>query len=389
MKKMFLSFLFLIVLSVSSVFAQNPTCEILLKNDALISAREYQFDLFIKRTGETSFSYSGASQFVLTFNSAGIGGSGLTYSMVPGTSELNVGQAIPSNKFSISGTQLRIAANAANLGSATLVSNVGNGTRIGRLKLTSATDFTGASANLTWLMNGAIRTKIFGTVDGLAGIEYTNSAGTTNNPSGTVTYSVDLTNAPLPIELSSFIASAQGRNIELKWATATEVNTSLFQIERKEIKENSTESSWKKVGEIKASGNSNSPKEYNFTDKKLNSGKFSYRLKMVDIDGTYEFSDAVEAEIDLPKEYGISQNYPNPFNPTTRIDYQLPNDSKVILELFSITGEKVATLLEGEITAGYYNYQLSTSSFGLSSGIYLYRIVAGDFVSVKKMVVLK
>ena len=64
---------------------------------------------------------------------------------------------------------------------------------------------------------------------------------------------------------------------------------------------------------------------------------------MIDTQRTFEYSDVVEVEVGLPKEYAISQNYPNPFNPSTRIDYQLPFDSKVTIELYGITGEKVAT----------------------------------------------
>ncbi|MHC1736582.1 MAG: T9SS type A sorting domain-containing protein [Ignavibacteriaceae bacterium] len=388
MKNISLIILFLL-LFFNQINAQNPTCEIILTNDSVVSVNEYQFDLFLKRTGDISFSYSGASQFVLAFNSTGLGGSSLAYSIVEGTSELNAGQVIAPNKFSVSGNQLRIAASAANLGSATLISNSGNGTRIGRMKLTSSTSFNIVQVNLAWLMSGTIRTKIFGTVNGTTGIEYTNPAGTTSNPSGTVTYTLSLINPVIPVELTSFVAASKGRDIELKWQTATEVNSSVFQIERREIIEESNEIIWMSVGRVSASGTSTTLKEYSFVDKKLGSGKFLYRLKIVDNDGTFKYGPEVEAEIDLPKEFALSQNYPNPFNPTTKIDYQLPNESKVILELFSITGEKAATLVEAELAAGYYNYQLNTSSLGLSSGVYIFRMVAGDFVSVKKLVVLK
>jgi hypothetical protein len=195
---------------------------------------------------------------------------------------------------------------------------------------------------------------------------------------------------PVPVELSSFTVNANQRDVNISWTTKTEVSTSVFQIERTV---QSTQN-WSKVGEVAASGNSNSPKEYSFTDKKINSGKYSYRLKMVDNDGSYKYSDAVEAEVSLPKDYAISQNYPNPFNPTTRIDYQLPFDSKVTLELYGITGEKIATLINGELTAGYYTADVNASALNLASGVYIYRMVAQNpasqnFVQVKKLMLTK
>jgi len=140
---------------------------------------------------------------------------------------------------------------------------------------------------------------------------------------------------------------------------------------------------------VKASGNSNSLKEYSFTDKKLNSGKYNYRLKQIDNDGTFDYSEIVEAEIDVPKTFALNQNYPNPFNPGTVISYQLPVNSLVRLELFSITGEKVATIVNEELEAGYHNYNLSASALGLSSGVYIYRMIAGEFVSTKKLMLIK
>ena len=115
---------------------------------------------------------------------------------------------------------------------------------------------------------------------------------------------------------------------------------------------------------------------------------------MVDNDGTYEYSKVVETEVSLPKEYAISQNYPNPFNPSTRIDYQLPFDSKVSLDIYGITGEKVATILNGDVAAGYYTTEINAGTLNLASGVYIYRISATgsnnqNFVQVKKLMLTK
>lgn len=197
-------------------------------------------------------------------------------------------------------------------------------------------------------------------------------------------------NVPLPIELNLFTVKAKDRNVVLNWQTKTEVNSALFNIER--MIENTNV--WLNVGMVQAAGNSNSPIDYSFTDSKLQSGKYSYRLRMVDADGRYQYSSVVEVEIELPKEYAISQNYPNPFNPSTRIDYQLPFDSKVTLELYGITGEKVATVINTELSAGYYTADINAGALNLASGMYIYRIVAvgannQNFTQVKKLMLTK
>ena len=112
---------------------------------------------------------------------------------------------------------------------------------------------------------------------------------------------------PLPVELNSFNAKAKGGDVELVWQTKTEVNNYGFELERK-----SSAKSWEKVSFIKGNGNSNSPKEYSFVDKNLTDGSlYTYRLKQLDNDGKFSYSDEVEVEV-VPSNYELFQNYPNP-----------------------------------------------------------------------------
>jgi len=194
---------------------------------------------------------------------------------------------------------------------------------------------------------------------------------------------------PLPVELVNFSAKAKSRNVNLTWETKTETDNSGFEIERKD-----KNGDWKKIGFVEGFGSSNSPKYYTFEDKKLSSGKHNYRLKQIDNDGTTSYSDEVEVTIDLPTEFALSQNYPNPFNPSTKVDYQLAMDAKVTIELYSITGERVATLLSQELEAGYYSMMIDSYTHGMASGIYIYRMIATDalgksFVSTKKLSLIK
>jgi hypothetical protein len=186
---------------------------------------------------------------------------------------------------------------------------------------------------------------------------------------------------PLPVELTAFVAHVIGSSITLNWRTETESNSSIFVIERL------NDNLWIKIGEIIAAGNSNSPKEYSYADKNLASGKYQYRLKMIDADGSYQYSNIAEAEINLPTEFSLSQNYPNPFNPTTQINYSLPFDTDVRLDIYSVNGELVRSLVNETQSAGSYNIEFNASD--LASGTYIYRLIAKDFVQTKKMQLIK
>jgi hypothetical protein len=141
------------------------------------------------------------------------------------------------------------------------------------------------------------------------------------------------------------------------------------------------------IGFIEGSGNSNSLKEYSFVDDKLFGGsKFTYRLKQIDNDGTFSYSDEINVEV-VPDKFELSQNYPNPFNPSTRIKYQLSSISQVTLKVYDVLGNEVATLVNEEKPAGSYEVDFDASQ--LSSGIYFYKLQAGSFFETKKMLLLK
>jgi hypothetical protein len=208
-------------------------------------------------------------------------------------------------------------------------------------------------------------------------VDYINS--TNNNGSVAYSYTI-LPNDPLPIELSTFTASVTKSNINLIWQTVTEIKNYGFEIQRK-----TDISDWGKIGFVQGSGNSNSPKNYSFIDKEVNSGEYYYRLKQIDKDGNFEFSKVVEANLGNPQSYELNQNYPNPFNPTTIITYQIPQNSFVILQVFNILGRRVATLVNEEKAAGNYSVEFSANNYNLTSGIYFYSIKAGNFSSVKNI----
>lgn len=188
----------------------------------------------------------------------------------------------------------------------------------------------------------------------------------------------------VPVELASFNATANVNNVNIDWVTSTETNSADFIIERK-----SSNGTWQSAGSVKAAGTSTSSRSYSFIDRNVATGKYSYRLKQIDFDGSSTTFNAIEVEVGVPAEFDLSQNYPNPFNPSTRVNFSLPTPTNVTLDVFDISGQKVATILSGYMTAGYHTADIDAQKLKLSSGIYIYKLSAGKFTSTKKMILMK
>ena len=196
----------------------------------------------------------------------------------------------------------------------------------------------------------------------------------------------------VPVELILFSASVLQleKAVEVKWITATEINNSGFEIQKKKTEERSQELEWEKIGFVPGFGTTTELKSYSFLDDDVISGTYLYKLKQIDFDGSFEYSNEIEVEVDFtPKEFALYQNYPNPFNPTTTIEYQIPEQSFVTLKVFDVLGNEITTLINEEKPAGKYNVELRIDNIELSSGIYFYQLKAGRFIQTKKMILLK
>jgi hypothetical protein len=190
-------------------------------------------------------------------------------------------------------------------------------------------------------------------------------------------------NNSLPVELISFSALLSENEVILNWKTETEVDNYGFNVERKRKDEN-----WNVLGFVEGNGNSNSPKEYRFVDNDIsNTGKYYYRLKQIDTDGSYEYSKSIFIDFDTPATFELKQNYPNPFNPSTTISFSLTKNEYVRLVVFNTIGEEVETLYKGKLDAGIHTYNFNAED--LSSGIYFYKLNVASNVQIKKMMLLK
>ena len=190
----------------------------------------------------------------------------------------------------------------------------------------------------------------------------------------------------VPVELNNFIAEVTDGKVLLTWSTATEINNQGFVIERKSVS-SSEELEWVEVGFKAGHGNSTEIHNYFFEDKPMFDGTYHYRLKQMNFDGTFDYSNEIEVNLFTVKSFALFQNYPNPFNPSTTISFQLPQASYVTLKVYDAIGTEIETIAEGYYPAGVHEVIFDASK--LSSGIYLYRINTGTYQATRKMMVVK
>lgn len=187
----------------------------------------------------------------------------------------------------------------------------------------------------------------------------------------------------VPVELTSFTANVTANGqVELNWSTATELNNLGFQVERKAIN-----GEFLAVGYVQGNGTTTERKDYSFTDRTVEPGKYIYRLKQMDFSGTYEYSSEIEVDVHPPLAYTLEQNYPNPFNPSTKIKFGLAENTSVKIAVYNLLGELVATLVNNQLAAGFYEVEFNATS--LPSGMYIYSIETPVYKDVKKMMLMK
>jgi len=193
----------------------------------------------------------------------------------------------------------------------------------------------------------------------------------------------------VPVELISFSATTIGDKVTLNWSTATELNNHIFEIERK-----TENQEFYTIGFVEGHGTTTELHEYSFIDKNVETGNYFYRLKQIDYNGAYEYSNEIEVDVTGFLKFNLEQNYPNPFNPITVISYQLPVSGVVTLKVYDILGNEITTLVNEQKEPGTYEVEFNASSHSgevhkLTSGIYFYQIKAGDYIQTKKMVLIK
>ncbi|NUN09759.1 MAG: T9SS type A sorting domain-containing protein [Ignavibacteriaceae bacterium] len=210
----------------------------------------------------------------------------------------------------------------------------------------------------------------------------------------------------VPVEFTSFSGQYIDGAVELRWSTGTERNNRGFEVEKfvpRGIKnEEPRNEDWESLGKVKGAGNSLTPNNYFFTDVYPTNGDNKYRIKQIDFDGSYTYSDIINVNAGMANDFVLHQNYPNPFNPSTIIKYSVPSaplslagkgaggeidGEAVSLRVYDLLGREVATLVNEKQGAG--NYEVEFKAGDLPSGIYIYRLTAGSANSTRKMQLVK
>ena len=381
--------IFLIIALLGSITYGQVSADLTIDNQQVIGT-DFFFDIYVTRTG-TNDLYLGTADFVFTFNSSAftnptvVRENSLFWNLTSTSGNpVNVTYRSATSPAAITGNEIIINLNQVSFGDQSefddIVARIDNAQsthRIGRYKVTGINN-PAAFMNLQWKTSGAgVTTQVFT----LATISPWLSSTATIN-------AINPGNAPLPVELTSFTASTNKNTVTLNWKTATETNNYGFDVERKSNFNSQMSDGWVKIGFVSGNGNSNSPKTYNFNDDNLYGGgrKFLYRLKQIDNDGKYEYSNILEVEV-VPQQFELSQNYPNPFNPNTTIRFTLPVQTQLKINIYNMLGELVKTVSDAVCEAGFYSISFDASE--LSSGTYIYRFESNDFVQSKKMIFIK
>ncbi|TDH28838.1 hypothetical protein EXU57_01845 [Segetibacter sp. 3557_3] len=179
---------------------------------------------------------------------------------------------------------------------------------------------------------------------------------------------------PLPVTLTNFSGKLIGRNARLTWTTVNEVNLLQYELQRTStvaLNNWTTVNTTTPVGQVFSS-------TYVANDENLAEGKYLYRLRIQHKDGSYTFSNVVAITISESDRFVLAQNYPNPVKQLTAFSYKLAQAGHVVLDVFTINGTRIATVVNTRQPAGFYNLQLTKSQLGASSGSLMYRITVTD-----------
>ena len=368
--------------------AQNFTCSV---QNQTSTGGVYTFDVYMLRTTPATKLLLGDADLAFTFNNANF--TSPTISWITGVdpagrieSFYGVSPAfVPGfpNRIVISLSKPTFSTQGQFDSRVDTISTIGNGTLIGRFTITGISNPAG-TAGLAWRSTAPNQTVVFtmAATTPWASTDITTPNGTYTPPVGT----------PLPIQLANFTAATVSKSaVKLSWETLSEINNYGFEVQKSADKSAAFQSITGAF--IAGNGTTAAKHDYSYVDNSYVTGNL-YRLKQIDLTGTSHFTDAVDplavtsiAPKALPTVYSLSQNYPNPFNPSTVIEFALPKDAHVTLEVYNIIGQKVMTLVDEVTPAGYHSVKMDGTS--LSSGMYLYRLTTGQQTFTKKLLLMK
>jgi hypothetical protein len=374
MKKSLVILLLLCVMGMAAHSAPQ-TLTFTLKNGTIIAGPKYQFEVWIKSNDATA--RMGSILVYLNYNTSGFGSSVVANGKITVTKNSGTFGATYLQNPNQDNTGSKVAfswTNVSSAGSGVLVPTTGDGV----LAFTVVMDI----ANISGLSGLSFDAGL------MSGEQYLDDESTAW---GAIDASSTL-NDPLPVQLVSFTANLlqSSNNVLLKWSTASETNCYGFEVQK--AADSKSEYVTIAGSFVAGHGTTIDAHSYSYTDANA-TGSAYYRLKQTDLNGTVHYSDGVSSTLSgvdsrpLPTSFALDQNYPNPFNPSTTIEFQLPKESKVTLEVYNIIGQRVAILVDEVRAAGYYAQKFDGTQLG--SGVYFCRFTTPDLSFVRKMLLTK
>ena len=216
-------------------------------------------------------------------------------------------------------------------------------------------------------------------VDSASSVTFRDSMLNQDDNSCIVFTTTNFVSSPLPIQLASFKAAIlSSEDVSLNWTTISETNNYGFFVQRNGVD----------LKFIAGHGTTLQSHSYAYTDYPW-PGRYQYRLKQVDLDGTSTLSEAILMDViaPLPTEFVLSQNFPNPFNPTTEIAFSIRKESSVSLRVYDILGREVATLVSENRKPGQYTERFDGSR--MASGVYMYVLRSSEGQLTSRMILSK
>ena len=278
-----------------------------------------------------------------------------------------------NNTMTLSGSvdrpSLNIVLTAANFAPGTIAA--ATWTRIAQMFFDITDNLS--TAQLAWIPNTDPSPILINTADNVT--PATNGTFTDND--------ADL-DSGLPVEIVDFTAATDGDQLVFGWATASETGSAGFGIEYSAA----GNGTWTQIGYVESVGNSNQLETYDFRAPAIGYGSFEFRLKQVDADGSFAYSDIVELSVDVPNSYVLSTPYPNPFNPSAAFTLAISEQQNVRVELYNMLGQLMEVMHSGILDADQtHTFQIDGST--LSSGMYLVRVAGDTFSTTKTATLLK
>ena len=222
--------------------------------------------------------------------------------------------------------------------------------------------------------------EISGTNNNLYGVHFADSLiGYVVGDNGII---LKTNNGGIPVELISFSVKQEQNRILLNWITGTETNNSGFEIER-----NFNETDWSSIGFLPGQETTTEKQVYEFSDRPDIAGTYHYRLKQIDFDGSYDYSNELSVDFKPQFSFSLEQNYPNPFNPSTLIHYSIPQEGIITLTVYNSLGQTVKVLVNEVKEAGNHDVVFNAST--LSSGVCYYTLSWGNQIQTKKLLYIK